>query len=155
MIIIIKECLFSPTERCVVRDENKNELYRVAKKLLSKDQRILTPQNQEAAIVRKLKGNTYAILINGQEQAVVRKQLGSTFQVDKLGWFIDCSAYSDRHHTLKDSEGNELAQIDRTSNSNGDYKIELKDGVDPFMPIAITVAVDTMSAMSKIVDSEN
>ena len=155
MIIKISECLFSPTERCVVRDEMKTELYRVAKKFLSKDQIILTPQKQEAAIVRKLKSNEYAILINGQEQAVVRKHFGSKFDVDKVGWHVDCSSYSDRYHTLLDAQNNQIAEINRTSGANGDYELKITDGIDPFLPIAITVAIDTMSTASKLVNSHS
>ncbi len=148
MNIRIEDPLFSGPSSYVIKNEQGQQIYSTYRKFLSKDLVITTMQAQPVAIVRKLKRNMHAILINGQEIAVVRKEWGK-FIIEKLNWFIPVGI-GDTIFYLQDSQRKELAVLNQLHDSSGDYKVTLNDDLDPLLIICITLAVDTCNGMRKL-----
>ncbi|MBR3629004.1 MAG: hypothetical protein IKN55_00825, partial [Oscillospiraceae bacterium] len=139
MNIKIEDPLFSGPSGYVIKNEQGQQIYSTHRKFLSKDLVITTMQGQQVAIVRKLRRNMHAILINGQEIAVVRKEWGK-FIIEKLNWYIPVGI-GDTIFYVNDSQGKELATLNQLYDSSGDYQVTLNDDLDPLLIICITLAV--------------
>ncbi len=153
MRLIIKQKVFSWTDRFRVWDEGDHDCYYVEGEFFSfgKKLHITDPAGQEVALVQQKVLSflpRFSVWVNGVQVAEIVKEFTlfrSRYTIDGLGWDVEGDFFA--HDYSISREGHEVAAIHKEWLTWGDcYVLDIADPGDAVTALAVVLAIDCVQA---------